>query len=262
MSHLVDAPGRSQMPDCGMQHAPARSFIIWFSQRTGSTLLASGLAATGVAGKPGEWLNQGDPAELTPAALQAIWQEGTTSNGVFGLKYGPSRDTFLAWTGAFRRVLELPDDLPVPQVWAATFPNCRHVFMTRRNKVRLAASWWRAIQSGEWHRLHGEAPLPVDLEAAYLFGAIDHLFAEASLREASIGEFFVEAGVIPLTLVYEDFIGEYAGTVHRVLDFLNLDSQGVTLPPPTYDRLADALTERWVERFRQERQAGWANPAW
>ncbi len=245
-----------------MDHAPTRSYVIWFSQRAGSTLLASFLASPAVAGTPNEWLNDEVPETLTLAGLQAIWQGGTTPNGVFGLKYGPSRDSLAAWIQAFRRVLELPDQLPVPQVWDAAFPNCRHVFMTRRNKVRLAVSWWRAIKSGEWHRRYGAAPLEADLNDAYLYGVIDHLFAEASLREAAIGEFFVAAGMTPLTLVYEDFIVDSAGTVRQVLDFLELDSRNVVLPPPTYERLADAQTEQWVQRYRQERQAGWANPAW
>ncbi len=245
-----------------MDHPPARSYIIWFSQRTGSTLLASALAGTGVAGTPGEWLNDRDPAALAVAELQAIWQGGATPDGVFGLKYGPSQGNFAAWTQVFRRVLGLSAHLSVPEVWAATFPGCHHVFMTRRNKVRLAVSWWRAIQSGEWHRPSGEVALAADLEGRYSFEAIDHLFAEASLREAMIEDFFEEAGLTPMTVVYEDFIRDYAGTIRQVLGFLGLDAPEVAVPPPTFEKLADASAEAWVQRFRQERQAGWPNPAW
>src|SRR5690606_40803478 len=58
-----------------------------------------------------------------------------------------------------------------PRIWESAFPNHRHVFMTRRNKVRLAVSWWRAIQSGEWHVRTGESREPVDLSNAYSFDA-------------------------------------------------------------------------------------------
>ncbi len=239
-----------------------RSYIIWFSQRTGSTLLASALTSSGVAGLPVEALNDRDPAALTLAELQAVWRGGTTPNGVFGLKYGPDQGSFAAWTQAFRRVLELPEPLSAPQVWAAAFPNCRHLFMTRRNKVRLAVSWWRAIQSGEWHRPFGKAPLGADLDDKYSFSAIDHLFVEASLREALIEDFFAEAGLTPLTVVYEDFVRDYPGMARQVLGFLGLDAPALVVSPPAFERLADASAEVWVQRFRQERQAGWPNPAW
>lgn len=35
---------------------PKLSYTIWFTQRTGSTLLCRALADTGVAGHPAEWL--------------------------------------------------------------------------------------------------------------------------------------------------------------------------------------------------------------
>ena len=36
---------------------PKLSYTIWFSQRTGSTLLCRALQSTGIAGKPSEWLS-------------------------------------------------------------------------------------------------------------------------------------------------------------------------------------------------------------
>ncbi|WP_019506605.1 Stf0 family sulfotransferase [Pleurocapsa sp. PCC 7319] len=39
---------------------PKLSYTIWFSQRTGSTLLCRALQSTGLAGKPSEWLNASD----------------------------------------------------------------------------------------------------------------------------------------------------------------------------------------------------------
>ena len=60
------------------------------------------------------------------------------------------------------------------------------------------------------------------MQDAYRFDAIAHLLLEACLREAAIQEFFTEGGIVPLTIVYEDFIADYAGTVQRVLDFLGV----------------------------------------
>ncbi|BDP41403.1 hypothetical protein DAETH_13720 [Deinococcus aetherius] len=239
---------------------PDLCYTIWFSQRTGSTLLCEALGSTGVAGRPAEWLNDRDPRTTTLRDLQEMLRAGTTQGGVFGLKYGPDQ-RFGQWIQTFRRELALPPEMPRPDVWQAMFPNSRHLYMTRRNKVRLAVSWWRAIVSGEWHRRHGQAPQDGDLQGRYSFDAINHLFAECSLREAAIEEFFAEGGILPLTLVYEDFIRDYEGTVRAVLTHLDLPTR-VPVAPPAFTRLADALTEEWVQRFREERQAGWSNTFW
>jgi hypothetical protein len=76
-------------------------YTIWFSQRTGSTLLCSALASTGISGRPGEHL-EGTLPELyarygvtTPAELLSrVWAIGGTPNGVVGLKYGLVRHRF------------------------------------------------------------------------------------------------------------------------------------------------------------------------
>jgi trehalose 2-sulfotransferase len=75
---------------------PTLSYIIWFSQRTGSTLLCKALESTGIAGRPNEWLHDPETFNLcktykvnTAEALQqTLWEVGTTPNGVCGLKLG------------------------------------------------------------------------------------------------------------------------------------------------------------------------------
>jgi trehalose 2-sulfotransferase len=109
-----------------------------------------------------------------------------------------------------------------PGIWANTFPNGRHIFMTRRNKIRLAVSWWKAIQSQEWHRLHGATPQAVDIADRYAPDAIDHLVAQAAMREAAIQEFFAQGQIVPLTVTYEDFVSKYEETVFDILRWLGL----------------------------------------
>ncbi|MEO1004491.1 MAG: Stf0 family sulfotransferase [Cyanobacteria bacterium J06638_38] len=126
--------------------------------------------------------------------------------------------------------------------------------MTRRNKVRLAVSWWKAIQSQEWHREQGKMPISVDLKDKYSYEAIAHLFAECSMREAAIQEFFDEGSIIPLTIVYEDFVLSYEKTIRNILDYLELlDSHSVSILLPPLQQLADDVSEEWVQRFRKER---------
>jgi LPS sulfotransferase NodH len=134
--------------------------------------------------------------------------------------------------------------------------------MTRRNKVRLAVSWWKAIQSHEWHRERGARPEDADLADAYSFDAISQLFAESVMREAGVAAFLSEARIAPLTIVYEDFVLDYEGTVRRVLEHVGLDASAVAIAAPAYEKLADELSERWVQRFRHERQRGWQHRGW
>ncbi|MBD2864092.1 Stf0 family sulfotransferase [Paenibacillus oceani] len=240
---------------------PTQSYTIWFSQRTGSTLLNYALSSTGVAGDPCEWLHFGhrDPNTMTREDMEQIWKEGTTPNGVFGLK--TSFDS--RWMDSFRTIFDVPAAATRAKVWSEAFPNCnKHIFMTRRNKVRLAVSWWRAIVSGEWHRKHGEKPQEHDIADKYKFDAIDHLLTECAMREAALEDFFSEAGIVPLTIVYEDFILDYEGTVMDVLKFLDIPTDHVAVAPPALERLADGVAEEWVQRFHEERQKEWERKAW
>lgn len=238
---------------------PTRGYTIWFSQRTGSTLLNKALELTGVAGNPAEWLTHKDPDTYRLEDMQQMWQSATP-NGVFGVKTSTWR--LDQWIHAFTSVLQLPEGLSRPQVWEAVFPNCKHIYMTRRNKVRLAVSWWRAIVSGEWHREHGTKPTEELLEDKYNFDAIHHLLVASTMYEAAIEAFFAEAHIVPLTIVYEDFIRNYEGTVKQVLNFLDIKAESVRIAPPFYDQIADEIAESWVQRFRKERQDGWENVSW
>jgi len=248
---------------------PQSSYTIWFSQRTGSTLLCKAIESTGTAGKPREWFNcppdllstyhKVDHAELQ----EYLWDLGTTDNGIFAINHSYYEPHFSQLIETLRKFPACPPTVTKrTEVWEQVLPNHRHIFMTRRNKVRLAVSWWRAIQSKEWHVAIDEERKQIDLSNAYSFDAINHLYNECSMREAGIQEFFSEGGIIPLNIFYEDFVQDYEGTIHTLLDYLELDSQSVTIALPALTKLADAVSEEWVQRFREERQNGWTNRGW
>jgi len=245
---------------------PRLSYTIWFTQRTGSTLLCKALEATRIAGIPREWLHTwlddqdvNDPAELQ----RHLWKSASTSNGVFGQKCSFSEPHFTKLIETFRQFPTCPANAANRvEIWEHALPNHKHIFMTRRNKVRLAVSWWKAIKTQEWHRLAGESSRSVDLSDAYSFDAIHHLFRECAMREAGIQEFFSEGNIVPLTLVYEDFISEYETTVKKVLEFLELETANLQIAAPSLARTADAVSEEWAGRFRAELQEGWQNRGW
>jgi trehalose 2-sulfotransferase len=244
---------------------PRLCYTIWFTQRTGSTWLCEALASTGFAGKPGEFLNQASAAEALkhyntnhPAELLTqVHALGSTPNGVFGIKQGYTEPRF-------RSILEMLTGTEGTRLarWEKAFPNHRHVFMIRRNKLRLAVSWWRAIKSGEWHRRRGQPASAADLSAGYDLRAIDRLMQEAVVREAGIQELFSEAGIVPVQIVCEDALLDLGATVNTVLRALDLprvdgDFSGIDL-----EKTSDQLGEEWVQRFRADRQDGWTDRAW
>lgn len=248
---------------------PQLSYTIWFSQRTGSTLLCKAVESTGIAGQPREWFNckpdlLEDFHQTGYAELQEyLWNLGSTPNGVFGINHSFCEPQFSQLTETLRKFpICPPQETKRTIIWEHIFPNHRHIFMTRRNKVRLAVSWWRAIQTGEWHLSSGQHPQPKDLSNAYSYDAIQHLYDECSMREAGIQEFFAEGNITPLNIFYEDFVQEYDQTIRTMLDYLGLDSRSATVVPPSLAKTADAVSEEWVQRFREERQNGWINRGW
>jgi trehalose 2-sulfotransferase len=254
---------------------PTRSYSVWFSQRVGSTLLTQALEDTGIAGRPREWFTFASMADLLAAygasdALtlrDELWRRAMTDNGVIGVKYGMTEGRHRELMSVFAGALPDAVDPDGRIAWDAYFPACKHIFMTRRNKVRLAVSWWRAIKSEEWHRPNrstpptvvGDAPNrapPADLIDLYSYDAIEHLFVEANLREADMQDQFDRWGIIPWTVVYEDFIASYEPTVRGVLDYLQIpDRQRITIPAAAFDKLADEVSAAWTQRFHRERTA-------
>ena len=249
---------------------PHTSYTIWFSQRTGSSLLCDALTSTGIAGNPNEWLNPGAEQELfeqfgvsTVGEFQEqLWTLGSSSNGVFGLKVSVHEPFLTDVVNTLRKLPGCPSELTRAEVWNYAFPNHHHIFMTRRNKVRLAVSWWKAVQTQQWHRQRGEPVQAHKLSLAYDFEAINQLYSECSMREAAIESFLSEVGVAPLTLVYEDFILEFEKTIRSVLRFLGLGGEAVSITSPGFSKLADDVSEAWVQRFRADKQKGWTNRAW
>ena len=252
---------------------PKISYTIWFSQRNGSSLLCEGLRATGVAGKPGELLQLSQNTSLLEfyqannySELQdKLWQAGMTSNGVFGLKANAPRKDKDALIEELAKIEGIKAATPTHYaVWENAFPNGKHIFLTRRNKVRQVVSWWKAIVTQQWHLTNGQERKPVssELKAQYNFEALKYLLLETALRESKIQAFLEEGNIVPLTVVYEDFVKEYEKTIRNIIAFLGLTETEYPIKEPYYERLSDELSEEWVERFRKELQKDWNSIIW
>jgi trehalose 2-sulfotransferase len=253
-----------------MFERPEQSYVLWFTQRVGSTLIAQALEDTGVAGRPREWLNASSAEEVmrkhgaaTAQELRSqLWRVGATSNGVLGIKYGmvpKLHDELLRLMAS----VEPERTGRSYDAWKGFFPNCSHCLLTRRDKVRLAVSWWRAIKSEEWHRPNRADTSVGKIESKpfgsllqkYDFHAIQHLIDECAAREGAILRQLDAWAIEPFTIVYEDLVAKFETTVRSLLEFLRVPHvSAMTIPQPAFEALADEIDDSWYNQFLADRR--------
>jgi LPS sulfotransferase NodH len=249
------------------------AFLICASARTGTNLLATALRRTGVAGRPLEYFSvqlANKPfmretlglaaAQETPpdfaARLPMILRAGRSSNGIFGATvHWVQLKNVLASIGLVGGARVPAADPRALAALRANFPGLRFIQLTRENKVAQAISHYRAIQSGRWSEsVHEPASAaPADLEFDY--EAILRLTRAAETDAACWQAFLAEAEATTLRLTYEGVSADFGGTVRQVLDFLEIPTAGVEIPPPNYRRQADATSLAWEARFRRQTAA-------
>ena len=242
---------------------PRLSYLVCATERSGSTLLCELLGATGIAGRPDEYFEclsatgrarqpreyfpaDADPemlALLAPlqAPLPAVpWEarladarrRGTTPNGVFGAK--------MMWA-------YLPDFLAHGDPEQQLGP-LRWLHVERRETLAQAISLWRAVQTAQWRAEDRDS----EVEPVFHAGAIAHLKRRQEAHAAAWRTWFAERGIEPMEIVYEEFAQEPETTICRVLEHIGVPSEGVHVPSPPLRRQADARSQEWVDRFRDE----------
>ena len=225
---------------------PHTSYIVCSVPRSGSSLLCDVLAATELAGAPTEYLDRNQMEAFQrewsvsglDEYLQALRDRKTSPNGVFGLK---------------AHFHQLRDELGGRDL-DAEFPGLRLVYIRRRDHVRQAVSWARAIQTGQWASDH---PVRLAVTPRFDSAEIARLMAQIEREEQHWERLFAERGEQPLRIDYEELAQALAPAVRQVLEFI-----GVTVPldfeppPPTIAKQADELTEDWVRRFRERLALG------
>lgn len=247
---------------------PQASYLIFATPRSGSYMLCEALTNTGLAGRPMEFFTP-----MQAKALITRWKvadyadylnqtltRNTSPNGVFGAKFiwrffEDFLDEVRAMPG-YKKML-------VPDLLAAIFPHVRYIAISRRDKVRQAVSYWKALQSGIWANIDGVALTDWDVlrpgTPEFDFRGIDLLLREALRDETEMHSYFQNCGVEPLAVVYEDLIEHYAESVTRILHYLD-----IPLPttfeamPPKMRQQSDAQSDHWVSLYhhcRQEHEA-------
>ena len=253
-----------------MRHA---TYVIASTPRSGSSLLAAGLVATGVAGRPEEYFTPDYirsykedlklPADCSWAEyLAKVMAVAATENGVRGVKIHWRHVVSLA------RALGFRGDPGV--VLEALFPAAVFVNIVRDDRRAQAISLFRAETTGEWFRSQGSSrsarpwglylarPTPGEAAAdltgvAPTYEQIIGIERSLDAEQAAWTNHFTTRRLKVLTVRYEELDANFRGAIARVLKFLGADpAHAAGVPKPPLERQSDHINEHWRRLIDKE----------
>jgi trehalose 2-sulfotransferase len=244
------------MPIVEFEKKPWLSCVICSLPRSGSTLLSSALEETGYAGRPDEYFGRKEsgyadkwslPKEYTLRSfLRKMTAGSMTPNGVSAVKI--HLHDFMHVIQRARE--ESGETLSERDLLEACFPGPRYIFIHRKDKIRQAISFLRALDSLQWQRLHTE---PVSKRMAVLNIDIKRVAPMAQMfreQETEWRRFFLRNNLTAHDVIYEDLADDYYGTVLSALEYLGVTPvTDVRLGPPRLARQSDHLTEEAVAAY-------------
>ena len=231
--------------------------------RSGSWLLAAGLEATGLSGHPEEFFRRelrrvytrrwGIPygASATRYAAAAL-ADATGSNGVAGIKI--HWQDFAPLVESLRREGRTGTDRELVE---SVLPGVRWVHLVRRDRLKQAISWARALDSDVWW--HGDTvPSADDGHRGWDpdMEKIEGLYDVLARQEIEWLRFFERSGITPLEVGYEDLVADWEPQMRRVVDHIGVDvPDPLTIPPPPMKTQSDGMSERWLDAWKHVRAA-------
>lgn len=157
--------------------------------------------------------------------------EGSSANGVYGVKLSPVRCE------------ELRDF-----DWARRLAPLAFIHLTRADRLGQAISDAKAQQTGQYRSTSMSRGM-----ATYDGSRIAASLANQLRDEARVRRFFAVNGIAPLEFTCEDLLADELGILQRIAGFLGVD--GVPLPDRARIELTiqrDATSDAWRERFLAE----------
>ncbi len=243
-------------PDGDLPPDPGhRVYVIASTPRTGSTLLARLLEATGRAGVPKEYLNPMQVRDwtvrrggLAGLAHRPLW--GPLAGATLLLPRGAAwLDAHLAdvrsrracggWFGLKLHAHHHARWFAHRDVASALGP-VTWIRVRREDRLGQAISWARALQTGAWAS-HQRPLRPPRYRRTAVLARLDAI-------DAGEGHWDRVLGPAAFTVRYEALIEQPAATLSAVLEAL--DAPGpVAVPDVGLHRQADAVSDAWRARF-------------
>jgi LPS sulfotransferase NodH len=258
---------------------PHTSYLIYATPRSGSFLLCEALIGTRLAGKPTDYFNpwqtwrllQGCHATNYATCLASILQVGSSPNGVFG---GKIMWPFFEDLVGHLRGISGYEKLPLPELMATAFPNLHYIWVTRREKVRQAISYYKALRTDYWAPPEAWQPFYQVVsslggrcieataeeqnrqsnikEPTFDFDAIDYTLKCIEKDELGMQQYFAACGFQPFKVVYEDFVQAYEETALQILDYLHIPiPKDLVFAEKKMKKQANEQSEEWVKLYHQ-----------
>lgn len=219
---------------------PSIGYVVCSTPRCGSSLLCETLSRTLLAGVPTEYFDEMTRQDFCRVwkidknehYLPALIRKKTSPNGVFGFK------------AHFHQYAETFGTESLPNFC----PRLKYIWVSRRDPVRQAVSYWRAIQTNQWastHQCTNDSP-------QFDFEQIRKLKQQNEFEQREWKKFFDRHAIQPLQLTYEEFFPQPINAAKRCLEFLEIARPG-QLPDIvlTLQRQSDELSEQWVRQFHE-----------
>jgi len=222
-------------------------YAIVFTARSGSTWLNDVLTRSGLLGMPKEWFNPDSAAPTwkragtdDPAQYYRFLQRELSPGGVFGVE--------LAWPHIkWLREHDAAWILDDMQHW---------FFLRRRDYVAQAVSLFRAMQTGVFHSVQGEAAAdrPLEYHGGEIAAVVDRLLRQ----EFSIGRLFQERALQPVHLWYEDIVGTAPGALvewfagHLQVPLPGNRRRELAAIASRFTKIGDQRSAALAQRFREE----------
>lgn len=217
-----------------LRAAGVRCYVVCFSVRSGSTLLCEDLRGNGL-GDPSEHFQSPRGREgfdTAEAHVEHLLRTRSTG-GWFGFKVSWEQAATLMRTLVEEGAAEPGDALH------DVFPGLRYLHLTREDKVRQTISYWRALNSGVWHRPAGagdDVPTPspeLDLRDA------TECFLQLCAEDAMWQRAFRQMGVDALAMTYEDYVADRQGHLGLVADHLGVERRDPFVLSDSLEVMAD-----------------------
>jgi trehalose 2-sulfotransferase len=251
---------------------PAKHYLVCTTPRTGSSLLCSLLASTGVAGMhplPNtghEYLLDVAEKNLEPPDWETVdlreYLAGTFRQSCGGSEVAGFK---LMWYHARELARQLAASRRYPKFrvfdLARFMPEgTRYIWLFRRDVLRQAISFVKAEQTQSWDsRSQGR----VGKRCTFDYPRIDGSVQRFNRQNRLWGEFFDRAKVAPLAIAYEDFVRDQAGTVRRILAHLEIPvASELAVKNDYFERQSDATNDEWETTFRRIQESGPLVRAW
>jgi LPS sulfotransferase NodH len=249
------------------------TYVIASTPRSGSSLLAAGLVATGVAGRPEEYFTPdhiGAYKQDLKLPADCSWDEYLTKVMAFAATENGVRGFKIHW----RHVVVLAQALGFHgdpgSVLEELFPAAVFVNIVRADRRAQAISLFRAETTGEWFRSHGSSRRvrpwglylgrrragtdAVDLnDLAPTYEQILGIERSLDAEQEAWTNYFTTRRLEVLTVRYEDLDANYRDEIAQVLQFLGADpAPAAGLPKPPLERQSDHINEHWRRLIDEE----------